>query len=134
MRNFTNSSKANKGNGLFAFELMHIELDKVWNEVFRVLKEGGIACINIGDATRTINKNFQLYSNHSRIINHCTKIGFSALPMILWRKQTNAPNKFMGSGMLPVCIRNSMEWQADVYLQTSEGIVLAPFIFVTRKY
>ena len=28
-------------------------------------------------------------------------IGFSALPAILWRKQTNAPNKFMGSGMMP---------------------------------
>jgi hypothetical protein len=27
--------------------------------------------------------------------------GFSALPTILWRKQTNAPNKFMGSGMMP---------------------------------
>jgi DNA modification methylase len=27
--------------------------------------------------------------------------GFTALPAILWRKQTNAPNKFMGSGMLP---------------------------------
>jgi DNA modification methylase len=29
------------------------------------------------------------------------KLGFSALPAILWRKQTNAPNKFMGSGMMP---------------------------------
>jgi modification methylase len=29
------------------------------------------------------------------------KIGFSALPTIIWRKQTNAPNKFMGSGMFP---------------------------------
>jgi DNA modification methylase len=29
------------------------------------------------------------------------KLGFSSLPEILWRKQTNAPNKFMGSGMLP---------------------------------
>jgi len=28
-------------------------------------------------------------------------IGFHALPDVLWRKQTNAPNKFMGSGMLP---------------------------------
>ena len=28
-------------------------------------------------------------------------LGFSALPAIIWRKQTNAPNKFMGSGMLP---------------------------------
>lgn len=28
-------------------------------------------------------------------------VGFDPLPVILWRKQTNAPNKFMGSGMLP---------------------------------
>jgi DNA modification methylase len=28
-------------------------------------------------------------------------MGFVGLPNIIWRKQTNAPNKFMGSGMLP---------------------------------
>lgn len=28
-------------------------------------------------------------------------IGFNPLPAVVWRKQTNAPNKFMGSGMLP---------------------------------
>lgn len=88
-------------NGNLAFELMNQELDKVWNEVYRVLKPGGIACINIGDATRTINGNFQLFSSSSRILSHCTKIGFSCLPKILWKKTTNAPNKFMGSGMLP---------------------------------
>lgn len=38
-------------NGPLAFELMHQELDKVWGEAYRVLKDGGIACINIGDAT-----------------------------------------------------------------------------------
>ena len=90
-----------KEDGTLAFELMHKELDKVWNEVFRVLKDGGIACINIGAATRTIGRTFQLFSNHSRILSHCLNIGFVALPEILWRKQTNAPNKFMGSGMLP---------------------------------
>jgi len=40
---------------------------------------------------------------------------------------------YSGQGMLPVCIRNSMEWQADVYLQSKDGIIIAPFIFVTRK-
>ena len=30
-----------------AFELMHKELDKTWFSVFRVLKDGGIACINL---------------------------------------------------------------------------------------
>lgn len=91
----------NREDGPSAFEFMHQELDKVWNEVFRVLEEGGIACINIGDATRTINGHFALYTNHSRIHTYMQRIGFSALPTVLWRKQTNAPNKFMGSGMMP---------------------------------
>jgi DNA modification methylase len=84
-----------------AFELMHLELDKVWKETERVLAPGGFACINIGDATRTINKDFALYPNHSRIISAFQKLKVPNLPNIIWRKQTNAPNKFMGSGMLP---------------------------------
>lgn len=84
-----------------AFELMHEELDKVWEECFRILKPGGFLCINIGDATRNINGNFALYNNHSRISKSCIDIGFIGLPNIIWRKQTNSPNKFMGSGMLP---------------------------------
>ena len=80
---------------------MNIELNKVWNEVDRVLVSGGIVCINIGDATRKIGDSFQLYSNHSKIINYFEKMGYQVLPDILWRKQSNKPNKFMGSGMLP---------------------------------
>jgi DNA modification methylase len=89
------------GNGFSAFEKMHGLLDAAWREVHRVLMPGGIACINIGDATRTLNKNFVLYPNHARILSGLLAIGFAPLPEILWRKQTNAPNKFMGSGMLP---------------------------------
>ncbi|WP_455633971.1 DNA-methyltransferase [Parabacteroides sp.] len=84
-----------------AFELMHQELDKVWKECLRVIKPGGFMCINIGDATRTINGKFTLYNNHSRIAKTCIDLGFVGLPNIIWRKQTNSPNKFMGSGMLP---------------------------------
>jgi hypothetical protein len=42
-----------------------------------------------------------LYPNHARILSRMLTIGFQPLPLILWRKPTNAPNKFMGSGMLP---------------------------------
>ncbi|MFW6288776.1 MAG: DNA-methyltransferase [Spirochaetota bacterium] len=89
------------GNGWSAFELMHEDLDRVWREAFRVLADGAIACINIGDATRSVADRFRLYPNHARILSRCVEIGFDVLPGILWRKQTNAPNKFMGSGMLP---------------------------------
>jgi DNA modification methylase len=89
-------------DGTQAFELMHEVLDGAWAEAFRVLRPGGVACINIGDATRTIDRDFRLYSNHTRMLTGLLGLGFVALPDILWRKPTNAPNKFMGSGMLPV--------------------------------
>ncbi|MDY9924371.1 site-specific DNA-methyltransferase [Methanobacterium sp.] len=88
-------------NGMKAYHLMNEELNKVWKEVDRVMAHGGIVAINIGDATRKIGNNFQLYSNHSKIINCFEKMGYQVLPSIIWRKQTNKPNKFMGSGMLP---------------------------------
>lgn len=90
-----------RGDCRSAFESMHRVLDAVWFELFRVMKEGAVACINIGDAVRTFRGRFQLFANHSRILSKFTEIGFDLLPTILWRKQTNAPNKFMGSGMLP---------------------------------
>jgi DNA modification methylase len=90
-----------KGDGDRAFDLMHEELDKVWTEVSRVLSDGAVACINVGDATRTIAGEFGLYPNHARVTEHFQKAGLTCLPSIIWRKPTNAPTKFMGSGMLP---------------------------------
>lgn len=90
------------GRGSEAFGLMHALLDAAWYECDRVLKPAGLACINIGDATRTIDGDFQLYSNHSRVLRAFLDRGYAALPDILWRKPNNAPTKFLGSGMLPV--------------------------------
>jgi DNA modification methylase len=103
---FSNSNEEIKqaleeGNDKIAFNLMHNQLEKVWKEVVRVLKGGGIACINIGDATRKIKETFQLFPNHVKITNFFHKHDFNELPSIIWRKPTNIPNKFLGSGMLP---------------------------------
>jgi DNA modification methylase len=87
--------------GKAIYKLMHEELNKVWLEVDRVTLDGGIVCINIGDATRKIGDNFQLYPNHSKIIEFFENRNYQVLPPIIWRKQANKPNKFMGSGMLP---------------------------------
>lgn len=87
--------------GMAAFESMHTALDAVWAECARVLTAGGFLCVNIGDATRTLGGAFCLYPNHARIALALMRLGLTPLPDILWRKPTNAPNKFMGSGMLP---------------------------------
>ena len=104
-------------SGWRAFELMHAELAPVWREMFRILTPGGLACINIGDAVRTVGSEFRLYPNHARLLAHLTGIGFSPLPMILWRKPTNAPTKFMGSGMLPPAAYVTLEHECIVVVR-----------------
>lgn len=89
------------GDGARAFELMHACLWPIWQEVFRVLCPGGFACINIGDAVRSLGSDFRLYPNHAKLEADFARLGFIELPCIIWRKTTNAPTKFMGSGMLP---------------------------------
>ena len=74
-----------------AFELMHAELDKVWTECWRVLKDGSFLCINIGDATRTINNEFALYNNASRVITACEALGFSSVFLILFNLSNQQP-------------------------------------------
>lgn len=80
---------------------MNYLLERVWEEVVRVVKPGGFVCINMGDAARTFDGNFQLYPNHIKVIDYFIESEFFCLPLILWEKRTNSPNKFMGSGMLP---------------------------------
>jgi modification methylase len=83
------------------YEVRHDYLLNTWIECYRVLVDGGIMCINIGDATRNINGQFELWPNHATILNKCKWVGFTPLPYILWKKISNKPNAFLGSGFLP---------------------------------
>ncbi len=89
------------GDGEAAFDAMHAVLDEVWAEVARVLAPGGIACVNVGDATRTVDDSFRVYPNHVRVTEAFESLGFEPLPDVLWHKPANSAAKFMGSGMLP---------------------------------
>jgi len=40
---------------------------------------------------------------------------------------------FSGTGLLPVCIRNRMLWQATVYAEADRGLIAAPFRFETVR-
>jgi len=109
-----------EGEGAAAFERMHRLLDRAWAELHRVLMPGGLACINVGDAPRTIDGRFGLYANHARVLARCVEIGFTALPAIIWRKQTNAPNKFMGSGTLPAGAYVTLEHEFVLILRKGD--------------
>ncbi|MHB8584998.1 MAG: DNA-methyltransferase [Thermoplasmatota archaeon] len=84
-----------------SFDAAHALLARVWRECYRVLAPGGILCVNIGDATRTIDGEFRCFPNHARVLASCEDAGFTPLVPILWKKPTNKPNAFLGSGFLP---------------------------------
>lgn len=89
------------GSGKEAYDKMHSILADVWHECDRVLKDGGFICINIGSAVRTLKDRFCLYPNQSKIVDFFSDLDYNVLPDVIWRKPSNAPNKFMGSGMYP---------------------------------
>lgn len=114
------------GEILHAYYHMHEVLFKTWRECERVLKEGGIACINIGDACRTIDKNFFYFPNHSTITENFIKLGLQCLPPIMWRKPSNKPNKFMGSGMLPPSAYVTLEQEYILIFRKGKKRVFSP--------
>ena len=114
------------GDGDRAFSLMHDVLDTVWAELARVLAPGGIACINVGDATRSLSDGFRQYPNHAEITTRLTDHGLRALPDILWRKPTNSGAKFMGSGMVPPNAYPTLEHEHILIFRNGQRRELEP--------
>ena len=122
-----------RGDGHATFEAMHELLDSVWDECFRTLRPGGIACINIGDATRTIGRSFALYPNHARVVNAFLSRGMTMLPSIHWNKPTNIPTKFLGSGMLPGGAYVSLEHEHILVFRKGGEPAKAPALKQRRR-
>jgi site-specific DNA-methyltransferase (cytosine-N4-specific) len=76
------NSKINLNKPKKAFNLMNLEMKKVYKQMYKALKPGGIMIVNIGDATRKIGNNFKLYPNGAKTIIMCEKIGFNTMPQI----------------------------------------------------
>jgi DNA modification methylase len=83
------------------FDGMHDLLARVWRRSREVLVPGGLLAINIGDALRSTAGAFQLWPNHVEVAARCRSLGLVPLPYLLWKKPTNRPNAFLGSGFLP---------------------------------
>ena len=85
-----------------SFTRLHSYLDSCWAEGYDRLVPGGIACVIISDIAKTEGKEgFKIYPNHARVISGMIDQGFTMLPSIVWKKPIHAPNKYLGSGMLP---------------------------------
>jgi modification methylase len=76
-------------------------LEEAWRESYRVLVDGGLLGIVIGDALRRSDDGFRLWPNHAETLVAAERVGFRPLPYLLWKKPTNRPNAFLGSGFEP---------------------------------
>lgn len=43
------------------------------------------------------------------------------------------PGRYQGRGMIPVCVRTRMTWEARVLIHTPDGLLAAPFRFDTWR-
>ncbi len=84
-----------------SYEAMHGVLEAGYREAHRVLVPGGLLALNIGDAVRRGPDGFRLWPNHATATVAAERVGFRPLPYLLWKKPTNKPNAFLGSGFLP---------------------------------
>jgi len=87
--------------GATTYEAMHARLSEAWAACYVALVPGGLLAVNIGDALRSGPDGFRLWPNHVEVARACEVAGFRPLPFILWKKPTNRPNAFLGSGFLP---------------------------------
>jgi modification methylase len=76
-------------------------LADAWRACLRVLVPGGILAVVIGDALRRTDDGFRVWPNHARTLIDAAAAGFRPLPYVLWKKPTNKPNAYLGSGFLP---------------------------------
>lgn len=66
------------------------DLARVWAECFRVTREAGRLCVNIGDqfARASLFGRYSVIPLHAEIISQCVASGFDYLGSIIWRKKT----------------------------------------------
>ncbi len=77
------------------------EIDKVWQETFRVLVPGGRLVCVVGDVCLSRRQNHGRHTVvplHSSISEHCRQIGFDGLSPIIWHKIANAVFEAEGNG------------------------------------
>lgn len=66
------------------------DLYYVWQECFRVLREGSRLCLNIGDqfARAAVYGRYKVIPLHAEFIAQCEQIGFDFMGSVIWQKKT----------------------------------------------
>lgn len=79
---------------------MLTEIDLVLSDCFDIVMPGGWIAVNMGNALRKA-PYFRMFDNISAVSYFLLGHGWDLFPPIIWHKNPNKPNSFMGPGMIP---------------------------------
>ena len=102
-----------------------------------VLSGGGRISFGIKPATIPVVTPLEFEVNLEQISASGVEVDFQGIGMNMGfnrpKLAARGEGRFTGNGMIPVCISDAMEWEAKVLVYTDDGIVAAPFRFITVK-
>jgi hypothetical protein len=65
------------------------------------------------------------------------EVDFSGVDMNMgfnrFKLSRTGEGEFTGEGILPVCVRDAMEWEAKVLITTPQGLAAAAYRFITVR-
>lgn len=101
------------------------------------LPEGGKVTFGIEPRSLPVLKPLALSVTLDGVKARRVEANFNGVDMNMGLNHADLPTvgegKFSGTITIPVCIRNSMEWEAKVLLYTQDGIIVTPYRFWTSK-
>lgn len=99
--------------------------------------QGGKVTFGIEPRTLPVLKPLALSVSVEGVKTRRIEANFNGVDMNMGLNHAELPaagdGKFSGTITIPVCVRNSMEWEAKVLLHTPDGIIAVPYRFWTSK-
>ena len=99
--------------------------------------EGGLVRFAIDPRDIPTSVPLQLSVETTGLDVQAVEVDFAGVDMYMGFNRVALPRvregRHMGQGMIPVCVRSRMTWEARVLLQTPSGLLAAPFRFDTWR-
>ncbi|MEW8137985.1 MAG: hypothetical protein AB2761_13045 [Candidatus Thiodiazotropha endolucinida] len=101
------------------------------------LNDGGSVSFSIEPRDIPVVKPLQLRVNLAGIRATSIEVDFSGVDMNMGFNRSKlsrvADGVFSGQAMLPVCVWDAMEWEAQVLIDTQKGLISVPYRFITVR-
>ncbi|MCU7882065.1 MAG: hypothetical protein KZQ66_16510 [Candidatus Thiodiazotropha sp. (ex Lucinoma aequizonata)] len=101
------------------------------------LKDGSLISFSIESRELQVVKPLQLQVSLQGMQAEKIEVDFSGVDMNMGfnrvKLNSGSAGEFTGSSMLPVCVWDAMEWEAQVLIDTQQGFFSVPYRFITVR-